>query len=90
MGIFLAPTGALGVTIYVRLSVRPVTSCPEQSIFIFLAQIFKPESRQSEPLNTESCWIPCPVTRLGRREKGGCEVNGVKLLSLVIVTRLKR
>ena len=38
---FLAPTGALGVTISVRSSVRPVQLCLEQSIFIFLTKILK-------------------------------------------------
>ena len=42
--VFLAPTGAQGVTLSVRLSVCPVTSCLEQSIFIILAQINKQTS----------------------------------------------
>ena len=36
--LFLAPTGAQGVTIFVCLYVRPVQVCLEQSIFIFLGQ----------------------------------------------------
>ena len=67
---FLAPTGALGVT----MSVCPVTRCLEQSIFTHLGQragqstqrAIREQSEsnqnitikiiQSEPLNTASCW----------------------------------
>ena len=48
---FLAPSGALGVTISVCLSVCPsvtVINCLEHSIFIFLAQIFKLFSQHSQ------------------------------------------
>ena len=36
---FLAPSGAQGVTMCVRSSVRPVQVCLELSIFIILAQV---------------------------------------------------
>ena len=36
--LFLAPTGALEMLIFVCLSVCPVKSCLEQSIFIYLGQ----------------------------------------------------
>ena len=36
--LFLDPSGAQGVTLFVRLSVRAGQVCLEQSIFIFLGQ----------------------------------------------------
>ena len=50
MHTFLAPIGAQGVTI----SVCPAQSVQEQSIFIFLAQIFKLSSCELQAVSQQS------------------------------------
>ena len=52
--VFLAPTEAKEMQIFVRMFVYPVQTCLEQSIFIILAQIFKQTVRNKSAVSERS------------------------------------
>ena len=85
---FLAPSGALGVTISVCLSVCPsvtVINCLEHSIFIFLAQIFKLFSQHSlSTLSTLSALSQFSLSSLSALSQGYTSLDWQSLKYFVL------